>query len=59
MKIKFNKELLNTIHAVRDYRKFLCSYHVALLENDQFDKDAETEKFFYSLPIKCIRQNWM
>lgn len=49
MKIKFNKEVLNTIHAVRDYRKFLCSYHVELLEDYQFDKDAEAEKFFNSL----------
>lgn len=51
MKINFNKELLNTIHAVRDYRRFLSSYHVHLLGEDQFDKDAEAEKFFYSLPI--------
>lgn len=51
MKKKFNKEILNTIHAVRDYRRFLSSYHVHLLGNKQFDKDTEAEKFFYSLPI--------
>lgn len=51
MKIKFNKELLDTIHAVRDYRRFLYSYHVELLGNYDFDKDAEAEKFFYKLPI--------
>jgi len=51
MKIQFNKETLNTIHAVRDYKRFLSSYHVMLLGNDQFDKDAEAEKFFNNLPI--------
>lgn len=51
MKIKLNKEALNTIHTVRDYKRFLSSYHVMLLGNDQFDKDAEAEKFFNSLPI--------
>lgn len=51
MKIQFNKDVLNTIHAVRDYRRFLSSYHVMLLGNNQFDKDAEAEKFFNSLPI--------
>lgn len=51
MKIKFNKEILNTIHAVRDYRRFLSSYHIHLLNNSQFDKDVEAEKFFYNLPI--------
>lgn len=51
MKISFSKEILNTIHSVRDYRRFLLSYHVHLLGNKQFDRDAEAEKFFYSLPI--------
>lgn len=52
MKVKMNENVLNTIHAVRDYRKFLLSYHVILLGNEQYDKDAEAEKFFYNLPIK-------
>ena len=49
MKINFNKDILNTIHAVRDYRKFLVSYHIHLLGNKEFDKDVEAEKFFYEI----------
>lgn len=52
MTIKMNMNVLNTIHTVKDYRRFLSSYHVMLLGNDQYDKDAETEDFFYSLPIE-------
>lgn len=48
--VRLNRDMLNTIHTVRDYRRFLSSYHVHLLGNKQFDKDAETEKFFYGLP---------
>jgi len=51
MKIQFSKEVLNVMHTVRDYRRFLSSYHVMLLGDKQFDKDAEAEKFFYNLPI--------
>lgn len=51
MKIKMNMNILNTIHVVRDYRRFLLSYHIMLLGNKQYNKDAEAERFFNSLPV--------
>lgn len=50
MKIKFNKEVLNVINAVKDYKKFIISNNY-IVNNDNFDWYAETKKYFESLPL--------
>lgn len=50
MKVKFNKEVLNVINAVKDYKKFIVSNN-HIYNNDNFDWYVETEKYFKSLPL--------
>ena len=47
--IYMSMEILNVIHAVLDYKKFLHSYHVMLHNNKQFDTESEAEKFYYGM----------
>ena len=51
MKVKFNKEVLNVINAVRDYKRFIISNNYVVDKNDNFDWYAETEKYFKTLPL--------
>ena len=49
-KIKMNIEILNVIHAVLDYRKFICSHNM-IAKKENFDAFAETEKYYKTLPL--------
>lgn len=48
---KMNKEILEVINTVINYKKYLVGYHVRILKNEDYDCMAETEKFYYSLPL--------
>lgn len=47
--VKMNMDILNVIHTVIDYKKFLFSYHVMMFNDKQFDTAAEAEKFYYGI----------
>lgn len=51
MKIKFNKEVLDVINAVRDYKRFIISNNYVVDKNNNFDWYAEAENYFKSLPL--------
>lgn len=48
--IKMNTEILNVINVVLNYKKFLYSYEVVLL-NKKFDFISAVKKFYYSLDL--------
>ena len=43
MKVKFNKEILDVIHAVKDYKRFITSNNYIIKDN-HFDWYTQTEK---------------
>lgn len=49
-KIRMSIEILNIIHAVLDYRRFICSHNM-ITKEDGFDAFAETEKYYKTLPL--------
>lgn len=49
--VKMNKEILEVINTVINYKKYLQGYHVRILKNENYDYITETEKFYYSLPL--------
>lgn len=51
MKIEMNKDILNIINTVLDYKRFLIGYHLHILKEKDYDFIEETEKFYYSLPL--------
>lgn len=51
MKMQFSENILNTIHAIRDYKSFIISDNYITKEKD-FDWYKETEKYFYGLPTE-------
>ena len=50
-KIEMNSDILNVINCVVNYKKFVTSYHVFILKENDFDAYIETEKFFLTLPL--------
>lgn len=48
--IKMSTDILNVINAVLDYKKFVISNNYVNPKTD-FDWFAETEKYYYSLPL--------
>lgn len=50
-RIVMNKDILNVVNVVLDYRKFLASYHYHILKDMSFDIDEKTEEFYYSLEL--------
>lgn len=50
--MKMTEEILNIIHAVLDYKKFICSQNrIKQFHKDNFDWFAETEKYYCSLEL--------
>ena len=50
--MKMTTEILNIIHAVLDYKKFICSQNMLnQFHDDKFDWYGRTEKYFYSLDL--------
>lgn len=47
--INMDIEILNVIHAVLDYKRFLQSYHVMMLGNKQYDTEKVAQNFYYNL----------
>lgn len=50
MKIKFNEEVLNVMHAVKDYKRFIISNNY-IIKDKNFDWYTQTEKYYNSLPL--------
>lgn len=46
--VMMNKEILDVINSVIDYKKFICS-HNAVIPKENFDWFTETEKYYHSL----------
>ncbi len=51
MRTPLTQEIQSVIIAVRDYKKFLQSYHVFLLKEEQYDCEAGAESFYKSLQL--------
>lgn len=50
--MKMTSHALNVIHAVLDYKRFICSQNMLdQFHRDDFDWFAETEKYYYSLDL--------
>lgn len=50
--MKMTKEVLNIIHAVLDYRKFICSQNMLKqFHVDNFDWFEETKNYYCSLDL--------
>lgn len=50
--MKMTEEILNIIHAVLDYKKFICSQNMLKqFHVDNFDWFAETERYYCSLDL--------
>lgn len=50
--MKMTEEILNIIHAVLDYKKFICSQNrLKQFHEDNFDWFTETEKYYHSLDL--------
>lgn len=50
--VKMTKEILNIIHVVLDYKKFICSQNMlSQFHIDNFDWYSETEKYYYSINL--------
>lgn len=49
-KRKMSIEILNIIHAVLDYQRFICSHNMITKEDD-FDAFAKTEAYYKSLSL--------
>lgn len=50
--VKMITEILNIIHVVLDYRKFICSQNMLnQFHNDKFDWYSETEKYYHTLDL--------
>lgn len=50
--MKMTEEILNIIHTVLDYKKFICSQNMLKqFHVDNFDWFSETEKYYFSLEL--------
>lgn len=49
MKIKMDMRVLNIIHCVQDYKRFLISYHNLVLDDMNFPWYTEVQKFYNRL----------
>jgi len=51
-KAKMSEEILNIIHVVLDFKKFICSQNrLNQFHMDNFDWYDETEKYYYSINL--------
>jgi hypothetical protein len=50
-RIEMNKDILNIVNVVLDYRKFLASYHYHILKDMKFNIDKKADEFYYSLDL--------
>jgi hypothetical protein len=50
-KVKMNMEILNIIHVVKDYKRFIRSYYCHVMGNVGFDWEEKTKKFYTTLPL--------
>lgn len=49
--VKMNKDILEVINTVINYKRYLVGYHVRILKNENYDYMSEIERFYYSLPL--------
>lgn len=51
-RVEMTTEILNIIHVVLDYRKFICSQNMLnQFHIDNFDWYSETEKYYHTLNL--------
>jgi hypothetical protein len=50
-KVKMNMEILNIIHVVKDYKRFIRSYYCHVMKKKKFDWYDKTKKFYSTLPL--------
>lgn len=48
--VRMNLYILNVIHAVLDYRRYISSHYAATMQKDT-DIDADTRQYYYTLPL--------
>lgn len=54
--VRMNSYVLNVIHAVLDYRRYISSHYAVNMQKDA-DIEADTRKYYFSLPLPFGMKN--